>query len=523
MHSHERKYLVLAAMIFAVAMMFVDQTIVAIASPAIQRGLALTSTGSQWVINGYLLALAALIALGGKLSDVLGHRRMVIVATIGFAGASALCGLTPTGSAAETWLIVCRVVQGAFGALLFPAALAIVVHAFDPRERGKALAIFFGITGALTSVGPIAGSFLIPWTWRAIFWINIPVALIALYLTLRAHPADERRPTPIDVRGAVLVCAGMALAVLGFQQASSWGWSSIQTWGCIVAGLALLVVFVRVELRTRDPLIEVRIFAHRGFAADNAVLFLVCACFVPLFFFASVYAQVVLHYDAAKTGLYILVLFLGFAWASQIGGRILDRRGARPAAVAGSALGAAGFLLWANSLHHPLDSQWPWIVMAGAGMGLVLTPVSTDAVNRAPRGSYGEVTGITQTVRYFASSIGLAILGTILIDQTRSNVASSLTRKGIPTAIASRVAHAVSTSIGSGAAPRGGDSRVQSLIPTIQSDFAQSTRAVFLCMAGVMAVCFVVAIRRLERGVPAEVAEHAEATAAPLSLDAADA
>jgi EmrB/QacA subfamily drug resistance transporter len=503
--GHDRKFLVLAAMIFAVAMMFVDQTIVAIAAPSIQRGLSLSSTGTQWIINGYLLALAALIALGGKLGDVFGHRRMVIVATIGFATASALCGATPAGGAASAWLVGFRVLQGAFGALLFPAALAIVVNSFEPRERGKALGIFFGITGGLTSVGPIAGSFLIPWTWRAIFWINVPVAVIALVLTLRARPADERRDTPIDVPGALLVCAGMGLSVLGFQEASQWGWTSVATWTCIVGGLGLLAVFVAVELRVPDPLIELRIFAHRGFAADNAVLFLVCACFVPLFFFASVYAQVVLGYDAGRTGLYILVLFLGFAGASQIGGRILDRRGARPAAVAGSALAAVGFLLWGNSLHHPLGTQWPWIVMAGAGLGLVLTPVSTDAVNRAPRGSYGEVTGITQTVRYFASSLGLAVLGTVLIDATRSHVLSSLKHSGVPAAIASRVSHTVASSIGTGPPKGVSSSQAAQLLPTIQHDFADATRVVYLSMAGVMAVCFVVALRRLERGVPAEV------------------
>src|SRR5581483_7266821 len=155
-------------------------------------------------------------------SDVFGHRRMVLVGTVGFGLASVLCGATPRGSAAATWLIASRVLQGAFGALLFPAALAIVFNAFAARERGKALALFFGISGALTSIGPIAGSFLLPWTWRAIFLINVPVAAVALLLTWRARPADMRRPTPIDRRGAVLVSAGMALAVLGLQQASHW-------------------------------------------------------------------------------------------------------------------------------------------------------------------------------------------------------------------------------------------------------------------------------------------------------------
>jgi EmrB/QacA subfamily drug resistance transporter len=505
------RYGVLIAMIFAVAMMSIDQTIVAIAAPTIQRHLDLSSTGLQWVINGYLLALAALIALGGKVSDVLGHRRMVIVGTVGFAAASALCGATPTGSAAQGWLIASRILQGAFGALLFPAALAIVFNAFAARERGKALALFFGISGALTSIGPIAGSFLLPWTWRAIFLINVPVALVALWLTWRAKPEDTRRPVPIDWRGAVLVSAGMGLTVLGLQQAGTWGWISAATWACIAGGLLLLVVFVRFELRQTSPLIEVGIFAHRGFTADNVVMGLAYGCFLPLFFFASVYAQVVLGYNAGKTGLYILVIFIGFAAATQLGGRILDRRGARPAAILGGALGAAGFYLWAGHLNQPLGSQWPWIIMAGAGIGFVLTPVTTDAVNRAPRGSYGEVTGVTQTVRYFAASLGLAVLGSVLIHQTRSYAKASLANLHVPNAVAARIVASINTGAGTTPPHQRGASAV---FAAIQNDFAHATRIVYLAMAGVMAASFIVAVRRMERGVPADVTEGVEAEAA---------
>jgi EmrB/QacA subfamily drug resistance transporter len=512
MFARDSKYLVLTAMIFAVAMMFVDQTIVSIAIPFIDRGLSLSATGSQWVINGYLLALAALFALGGKLSDVFGHRRMVIVGIVGFAVSSALCGATPSGSGGEAWLIAFRFVQGGFAALMFPAALAIVVNAFEPGERGKALAIFFGITGGLTSVGPIAGSFLLPWTWRSIFWINVPVAIIALVLTLRSTAADDRRPTPIDVWGALLVCGGMGLAVLGLQQSSQWGWASIATWGCIAAGALLLLAFVLVELRVESPLIEVRIFADRGFSVDNVVLFLLCLCFVPLFFFASIYSQIVLGDDAAKAGLYILIFFAGFATASQVGGRILDRRGARPAVLVGTAVAALGFLLWADSLTDmKLGTQWYWIVLTGAGMGLTLTPASTDAINRAPRGSYGEVTGITQTVRYFASSLGLAVLGTILIDQNTSNIAASLGRDGVPASIAHGIAHQLGSNAGSnaGGVPAGSGLNAQQIFADIQHDFAQSSRTVFLVMAGVMALCFVAALG-MQKGIPEQVARATE-------------
>ena len=177
--------LVLTAMVFAVGMTFIDQTIVAIAIPNIQRELSLSATGAQWVINGYLLSLAALFALGGKLGDVLGRRRMVLIGVIGFAIASAGCGFTPKGGIAQAWIIAFRALQGAAAALLFPAAVGIVVAAFPLRERGRAMAIFFGIAGGLTAIGPIAGGYLTQWTWRAIFWINIPVAVLAVVLIRR--------------------------------------------------------------------------------------------------------------------------------------------------------------------------------------------------------------------------------------------------------------------------------------------------------------------------------------------------
>src|SRR5271154_2631334 len=197
--------LILAAMIFAVAMTFIDQTIVSIAAPEIQKELGLTSTGTQWAINAYLLSLAALFAFGGRLADTVGHRKMVTLGVILFAASSALCGLTPKGTLAEAWIVAFRVVQGAGGAIMFPAALAIVVQTFALRERGKALATFFGIAGGLTAVGPILGGYLTQWTWRAIFWVNIPVAITALVLIAISKPVPVHKPARMDYRGVVLI------------------------------------------------------------------------------------------------------------------------------------------------------------------------------------------------------------------------------------------------------------------------------------------------------------------------------
>lgn len=309
--------LTLAGMLFAVSMTFIDQTIVSIAAPDIIHELGLSSAGMQWVVNAYLLALAAFFALGGRLADVLGHKRMAIVGTLTFVVASALCGAVPTGGAAQTWLIAFRALQGVGAALMFPAALAVVVEVFPVQRRGRALALFFGVAGGLTAVGPILGGFLTSWTWRAIFWVNVPMALIAIVLTLMAKIRNTPRREPIDWAGAALVAVGMALSVLGLQQAATWGWDSAATWLCIVGGFAVLVLFVLFELRTRDPLIKLRVFADRAFAADNAVLFFAMIAFVPVFFFASVYSQVALGQSANDAGLYLLVFFAGFAPARR--------------------------------------------------------------------------------------------------------------------------------------------------------------------------------------------------------------
>ncbi len=506
------KNLVLAAMVFAVAMTFIDQTIVAIAIPNIQKELSLTPTGTQWVINGYLLALSALFAFGGKLGDVLGRKRMVLIGVTGFAIASAACGLTPKGSIAQEWIIFFRVVQGATAALLFPSAVAIVVASYPLRERGKAMAIFFGISGGLTAIGPIAGGFLTQWTWRSIFWINIPVAIVAVVLTQIACPEDEPRPQKLDYRGTALITGGMALTVLGFEQSSVWGWSSPATWACVIVGVLLMVVFVRFELSIKLPLLRLQIFLDRGFATDTAVLGLLSIVFVPFFFFGSVYAQVSLGKSSAEAGEYILWFFIGFVIAAQIGGRMLDKRGVRPAVVIGGALGAVGFFLLAGKMTDlSLGAQRLDIAIAGAGLGLMLGPASTDAVNRAPSTSYSEVTGITQTARNFGASLGLAVLGALLISRNNTNVTAALTKHGVPSAVAHRIASSFSaSSAGSGS----GSGRSAALVHDVQLAFAHSTQTVFYVMAGVMVATFIVALRGLPHG-RLESIENEELVAPP--------
>jgi EmrB/QacA subfamily drug resistance transporter len=507
-------------MLFAVAMTFIDQTIVAIASPEIQSELSLSRSGTQWVINGYLLALAAAFAFGGRLTDVLGHRRMVLIGIVGFAGSSALCGATPKGDAAQTWIIVFRVVQGFSGAIMIPAALAIVVATFPLRERGKALAIFFGVSGGLTSVGPIAGGYLTQWTWRAIFWVNIPVAIIALVLTLAAHIEPARKRETIDIPGAILVMIGMGLSVFGFEQASSWGWSNPGTWACIVGGLVVLAIFVGVEARTRIPLIKVKIFRDRAFLVDNGVLFFSMIAFVPVFFFASVYSQVSLDYSPSNAGLYLLVFFAGFAPAAQIGGRMLDEGGARRPMIFGSALAAAGFALWAWKLTDlKLGSQWIFVAMAGAGIGFLLGPASTDAVNRSIGASYGEVTGITQTVRNYASSLGIAVLGSVLGTVFSNRLTTSFTDLHVPNAssVAHDVAQSVSSASAGGHASQAPAAVRDQISHAIAHDFAVGNQYVFYGMAIALGLSFLIALRH-PGGIVQEPTEEAAGQADATSV-----
>ena len=413
-----RRNLTLVAMIFAVAMMFIDQTIVSLAIPSLSGELTLSTTGAQWIVNGYLLSLAAFFVLGGKLADTLGHRRMLYVGVTGFAVCSALCGATPTGSGGEAWIIFFRVAQGAFAALLFPAALAIVTAAFPREQRGRALALFFGITGALTAVGPLAGGYLTEWTWRAIFWINVPVAIVALILTMRAKPEERKVAAPIDRRGA-----SSPPPPSGYRPRAA---------AVRHLGLGRRPHDRRARRRRRRPRRLHRLRAPRRDAAGRPADLRPARVRRRLGGAAPdvgrLRAVLLLRQrlragrarrERDKAGTFLLVFFIGFASAAQLGGRLVDTRGARASVVIGCVVAAVGFLLWADKVPGmDFGTQWHALLIAGAGLGMVLGPASTDALNRGPSDAYGEITGITQTARNLGASVGLAVMGSIFTAQS---------------------------------------------------------------------------------------------------------
>jgi predicted MFS family arabinose efflux permease len=489
--------LILAAMIFAVSMTFIDQTIVSIAVPVIEDDVDLSTTGGQWIVNGYMLALAVAFAFGGKLADIRGHKRMVLIGIGIFATASALCGAAPSGSAGEAWLIAFRIIQGFGAAIMFPAALAIVVSAYPQSERGRALAIF---------------------------WINIPIAIAAVLLTLKAKPDNTQHPAPLDIRGLILFAFGIGLVVLGLQQSSVWHWDDARTIGTIVVGAALVVAFVRAELSTAYPLVQMRYFKNRAFAADNAILFLVSIAFVPMFLFASLYSQISLGDDASNAGLYIGTFFAGYVIAAQRGGAMLDKAGVKAPAALGCAIAAVGFYLWANQMPDMDYSNGGWwrIIIAGAGTGLMFAPVSTDALNRVPGTSYGEATGITQTMRNLGASLGLAVLGSLLVSQIRSNAEDKLTSLGCTKDVADGVADGLSSAIASGSSSGGGSDGLDGLchgvsgtqiLDQIPGIYANASETIFMVMAGVMVAAYVVAHFILPGGKAPEIAVVADGEA----------
>jgi MFS family permease len=259
-------------------------------------------------------------------------------------------------------------------------------------------------------------------------------------------------------------------------------------------GSLILVAFYFFERRTTSPLMNVRIFNLASFSFDNAVLFIAMIVFIPLFFFASEYAQLSLGLSAQNAGVVLLYFFAGFVVGSQVGGRALDRVGVRRPAILGCFICAAGLALWSQKMTDlHLSAQAWWIVAAGLGMGLMLSPISTDAVSRAGRLSYGEATGITQTLRNYAASLGLAILGTVLLDQLRSHLTTSLVSMGDSLAVAAHQAASIANSHQA--------SGSTSIPHFVAVDFAHATSTVFTIMAIVMAVAGVVGLVGLPRGI----------------------
>ncbi|HWC07904.1 MAG TPA: MFS transporter [Solirubrobacterales bacterium] len=423
MNGEYQRYRVLWPLVPAMAMVMIDFTIVSISASTIQDDLHLSETAVQWLVTAYALSTAAFVALGGRLGDMIGHRTICVSGVVIFALSSLMCGLVPDSSGiSEGWLITFRLLQGVGAGMLIPSATVLVLDAFPGPERGKGLAIFFIVAGLFTAIGPIAGSYLPEyWTWRAIFWINVPVALLSLIEFRFAKLHDVKQPSKLDVRGAVLIVVGMALTVLGIQQSTEWGWDSPATIGSIVAGLAVLGAFVQVERNTpENPLIDVNaLLANRPFAVDNLLTFLAFGPWLAVFFFGSMYFQIAVGQEPTQAGFSILTMFYSFFVAARIGGGWMDKYGAKKPVVLGFLLGAIGMVVWGGNLSELSHSETLWgMLITGAGFGLIFSPLNTDALNRLPDSMRGQGSGVTQTFRNFGSALGMAVMGSVIAGAT---------------------------------------------------------------------------------------------------------
>jgi EmrB/QacA subfamily drug resistance transporter len=423
-----RRWWILITMTGCLSMILIDQTVVSVALPSIQRDLDASQTGLQWVVNAYLLALAALVAVGGRLGDMFGNGRMFKLGVAVFIAASAACGLAQS----ETWIVVARAVQGAGAALMVPATGAIVINAFAPEERGRAMGIYAGISMIFLAIGPLVGGLLTEGiTWRAVFYINLPIGIGMLVLAAVTLPRDTPEGGAIDWPGLLTLVGGLTALVLALMQSQDWGWGSPATIGLLVAAAILLPLFCIIEPRVRNRLIELRLFASRNFTVDNIVLAAVEFSLTGLTVFGAIYVQNVLDFSPIGAGLSLLPLTVPLLVLAPLAGRIYDRAGPRGLVGGGVLLVGLG-LMWNAALLDEQDYAVlvPGYLLMGVGLALVMSPASTDVMNAAPAALRGEASGVMQTMRQVGGTVGLALMATIVAHIQSDKIESYLESQG---------------------------------------------------------------------------------------------
>jgi EmrB/QacA subfamily drug resistance transporter len=420
------KWWALAAMCFALFMVMLDNTVMNVALPSIQREFDASIGALEWTINGYTLAFAVLLATGGRLGDVFGRRRTFLVGVVVFALSSALGGLAPT----ETTLVIARVIQGVGAAFMMPATLSIITNAFPAEERGRAIGTWAGVSALALAVGPVLGGFLTEEvSWRAIFYINLPVAAGAILATLFAvrESRDESVGREVDFAGVAVLTAGLTAFVLALVEGNAWGWGSPGVIALLVGGVALLVVFVIVELRVRVPMVQFEFFRSREFLGANAVGFIVSFAMLGMFFFMTLYMQNILGYSPLEAGIRFLPSTLMIVLIAPLAGRLTDRIGPRTPIVTGMAVVTVSLymqsLVEADTTYGQLVV--PFVLM-GIGMALVMSPMSTAAMNAVDVAKSGLASGILSMSRMVGGTFGIAILGAIFQAETGSAVGGSV-------------------------------------------------------------------------------------------------
>jgi EmrB/QacA subfamily drug resistance transporter len=476
--SANRKWWTLAAVSLGLFMIMLDNTVVNVALPSIERDLGARLSELEWIVSGYALTFAAFLLTGGKLADLLGRRRIYVIGLAIFGGASLACALSPGAG----FLIGARVVQGVGAALMNPATLSIITATFPARQRGTAIGIWVGISATALAIGPLVGGLLTEHAgWSSIFYVNVPIAAVAVAASFLL--IDESRDTSeeqrLDLPG--LISSGLGLFALTYAliEANAHGWTSGRIVGSFAIAAVSLSAFVVLEQRQRLPMLDLSLFRSGTFAGANTVVLLVTLAMFGILFFVSLYLQNILGYSAEKAGAAFLPMTLLIVLAAPIAGRLSDRIGSRALMTIGMTLVATQLLYFSRLGVH--ESYWalvPGMLLGGIGMPLVMTPASAAVVRGVPVDKAGVGSAVLNSSRQTGGSIGIALMGTIVAHEIGGSRAPESFVHGLSVAmlvgagIAAVGAVVAVTTIRSHAgpetAPRSSDRDAGTVLPIVQ-------------------------------------------------------
>ncbi|MGH2981496.1 MAG: MFS transporter [Solirubrobacterales bacterium] len=420
-----RKWWTLGAMCFALFMIMLDNSVVNVALPSIQRDLGASISSLEWTINGYTLSFAVLLATGGRLGDIFGRRRMFIGGVVLFTLSSATAGFAPDTLS----LVASRVAQGVGAAFMMPGTLSIITDAFPAEERGKAIGTWAGVSALALAIGPLLGGFLTEHVgWEAIFFINVPVGAGAVLAALFAvrESRDETVGRKVDYAGVAALTAGLTALVLALVEGNSWGWGSPEILALIGGSIALLAVFAAVERRVRAPMVEFGLFASRNFIGAVSVAFIVTFAMLGMFFFLALYMQNILGYTPLEAGVRFLPTTLMVMAVAPVAGRLADRIGPRWPIVAGLSLTTVSLFLFTQIDDGTTFSDLlPAFVLMGIGVALTMSPMSTAAMNAVPVAKAGIASGLLSMSRMVGGTFGVAAIGALFQSEAGSALAPS--------------------------------------------------------------------------------------------------
>jgi EmrB/QacA subfamily drug resistance transporter len=419
--DENRKWWTLGAMCFALFMIMLDNTVVNVALPSIQRDLHASISGLEWTINGYTLSFAVLLATGGRLGDIFGRRCMFLFGVVIFTLTSATAGFAQS----STDLVISRVFQGVGAALMMPATLSIITDAFPAEERGKAMGMWAGVSALALAVGPVLGGFLTEHvSWRAIFYLNIPVAIGAVTAALFAvrESRDTTVGREVDYAGVATLTVGLTALILALVEGNAWGWGSPEIVGLLVGSVLALAGFVAVEQRVKAPMVEFGLLSDRNFLGAVVVALIVSFAMLGVFFFLALYMQNILHYSPLEAGVRFLPSTLMIVGVAPLAGRLSDRYGPRWLIAGGLVIVAASL---ASFSGIAVDSGYldllPGFVLLGIGIAMTMSPMTSAAMNAVAVEKAGIASGVLSMFRMVGGSLGVAVTGAIFQAKVGAN------------------------------------------------------------------------------------------------------